>query len=142
MGSTIATTSLSGDRLDEYDYTDYGVQLHAPYPCEAALRLRCGRVASQPLDGRWITGIAPHSVGGQPTANFRKLAILGQDHSDYVGPGKRYYIDGKAKPLQRPAARSGVHAKAGEDSGLGGRPPASTVINQGMESLHSKLRSE
>jgi RHS repeat-associated protein len=42
QGNTIATTSLWGDRLDEYDYTDYGVPLHAPVA----------------LDGRWIAGIA------------------------------------------------------------------------------------
>jgi RHS repeat-associated protein len=46
LGSTIATTSLWGDRLDEYDYTDYGVPIHAPVA----------------LDGRWITDIVDHST--------------------------------------------------------------------------------
>jgi hypothetical protein len=45
LGSTIATTSLWGDRLDEYDYTDYGVPIHSPVA----------------LDGRWITDIADHT---------------------------------------------------------------------------------
>ena len=42
MGNTIATTSLWGDRLDEYDYTDYGVPIHSPVA----------------LDGRWIENMA------------------------------------------------------------------------------------
>jgi RHS repeat-associated protein len=41
MGSTIATTGLDGDRLDEYEYTDYGVPMHAPVA----------------LDGKWISNI-------------------------------------------------------------------------------------
>src|SRR5687768_16659506 len=45
LGSTITTTSLWGDRLDEYDYTDYGVPIHSPVA----------------LDGRWITDIADHT---------------------------------------------------------------------------------
>lgn len=42
MGNTIATTSLWGDRLDEYDYTDYGVPIRSPVA----------------LDGRWIENMA------------------------------------------------------------------------------------
>ncbi|MBX3475139.1 MAG: VCBS repeat-containing protein [Planctomycetes bacterium] len=45
LGSTVAATSLWGDRLDEYDYTDYGIPLHAPVA----------------LDGRYITDISAHA---------------------------------------------------------------------------------
>ncbi|MCA8945892.1 MAG: hypothetical protein KDB29_06680, partial [Planctomycetes bacterium] len=45
LGSTLATTDQFGDRHDEYDYTDYGVPLHAPVL----------------LDGRHISSVAMHT---------------------------------------------------------------------------------
>ncbi len=52
LGSTIAVTSLWGDRLDEYQYTDYGAPIHTPVA----------------LDGRWITGISQDTVSGVAVA--------------------------------------------------------------------------
>lgn len=44
MGNTVATTDQWANRRDEYDYTDYGVPIHAPIV----------------FDGRWVASIAPH----------------------------------------------------------------------------------
>lgn len=60
QGNTIATTSLWGDRLDEYDYTDYGIPIHAPVA----------------LDGRWITSITP--ALGKPHVSTVTVRSTGQ----------------------------------------------------------------
>ncbi|MCB9933082.1 MAG: hypothetical protein H6841_06650 [Planctomycetes bacterium] len=44
MGNTVATTDQWANRRDEYDYTDYGVPIHAPII----------------YDGRSVASIAPH----------------------------------------------------------------------------------
>jgi hypothetical protein len=67
LGSTIATTSRWGDRLDEYDYTDYGVPIHAPVA----------------LDGRWITDIGPHS--SHPDVSVVTLACNVLEPNELLG---------------------------------------------------------
>lgn len=46
MGNTVTTTDQWGDRRDVYEYTDYGVPIHAPIV----------------LDGRNFVSISPHST--------------------------------------------------------------------------------
>lgn len=65
QGNTIATTSLWGDRLDEYDYTDYGIPLHAPVA----------------LDGRWISSIT--SSGNVSTVTLSQPDLL--SHNSVLG---------------------------------------------------------
>jgi hypothetical protein len=61
LGSTIATTSAWGDRLAEYDYTEYGAPLHAPVA----------------LDGRWITGISRHGSWQTTHADISVVGLNG-----------------------------------------------------------------
>ncbi|MCC7509156.1 MAG: hypothetical protein IT464_07250 [Planctomycetes bacterium] len=81
QGNTIATTSLYGDRLDDYDYTDYGVPVHAPVA----------------LDGRWISNIAPHGTW----ADVSIVSLRGNVLSDLELLGCELRV---AKPAQQGGA--------------------------------------